>query len=266
MSVTVVHVAENAARAAGEILLRHFRRGVALRSKAAANFVTDADLEAEHAIAGVIRHHFPHHEILAEEAHQGSPQAEHLWVVDPLDGTHNFAHQIPHFAVSIAYYRAGRLELGVVHDPVRDDWYRATLGGGAFHNGRPARVSQFTRLDEVMLACGFPYDRGVLMEATLAAMGDLIRREIHGIRRMGTASLDICWVGLGRFSGFFEYLLSPWDFAAGQLFVEEAGGRVTNCLGDPLRLARSSVLASNGPLHDAVLEVVRRHSPGEAGA
>lgn len=261
MTRTELHVAEEAARAAGEILLRHRRQGVVLRSKDVANLVTDADLEAERAIVAVIRRAFPNHAILAEEAHQGDVTAEHLWVVDPLDATHNFAHGLPHFAVSIAYYRAGRAVVGVVYNPCNDDWYRATRGGGAFHNGAPVRVSQHSRLDETMLACGFPYDRGALMEATLAAMGDLIRAEIHGIRRMGCASLDLCWVGLGWFAGFFEYRLAPWDFAAGRIFIEEAGGRVTNGLGQPLGLESASVLASNGALHDALLEIVQRHHP-----
>jgi len=254
--------AEAAARAGGEVASRYFRDGVTMRSKDVANLVSDADVEAEHAIAAVIRQTFPDHAILGEEAYAGDATAEHLWVVDPIDGTNNFAHAIPHFAVSVAYYRGGVAQCGVVLNPIRDEWHTAVRGQGAFHDGRPARVQEASRLDEVIVGVGFYYDRGAMMEATLAAIGDLKRKQIHGIRRFGTASLDLCAVGLGRYGAYFEYELSPWDFAAGRLFVEEAGGTVTTALGDPLPLARSSLLASNGTLHLAMLEVTRAHHLG----
>lgn len=256
-------VAERAARAAGAILTHYFREGVAMRSKDVANLVSDADVEAEQAVVAVIRETFPDHEILAEEAHEGDVEAEHVWVVDPLDGTNNFAHKIPHFAVSIAYYRGGRPECGLIVNPIRDEWHTAVRGMGAFQNGERVQVGEQARLDEVLVGVGFYYNRGLMMEATLASIGDLKRQRIHGSRRFGTASLDLCMVGLGMFGAYFEYELSPWDFAAGRLFVEEAGGRVTTCHGEPLTLARSSVLASNGLLHEATLEIVRAHHPGE---
>jgi myo-inositol-1(or 4)-monophosphatase len=259
-----LEVAEQAARAGGAIVARYFREGTAMRSKAIANLVSDADIEAERAIVAVIRRHFPGHEVLGEETHQGDARAADLWVVDPLDGTNNFAHRIPHFAVSVAYWRAGRPECGVIHNPVRDEWYRVIRGQGAFFGPDRARVGEQARLDEVLVGVGFYYDRGAMMEATLAAIGDLKRQNIHGIRRFGTASLDLCMVGLGMFGAYFEYELSPWDFAAGALFVEEAGGRVTTARGGPLPLERTSVLASNGLLHEPVLEIVRTHHPGGA--
>ena len=262
MTTPELTVAQAAARAGGAVAARHFEAGVALRLKDVANIVTDADVEAEHAIAAVIRDAFPGHAILGEEAHQADAGAEHLWVVDPIDGTNNFAHGIPHFAVSVAYYRRGVAECGVVLNPVRDEWHVAARGQGATLNGKPARVQEATRLDEVIVGVGFYYDRDVMMDATLAAIGDLKRRGIHGIRRFGTASLDLCAVGLGRYGAYFEYTLSPWDFAAGRLFVEEAGGTVTDARGGPLPLGKSSVLASNGALHPAVLEVVRARHPG----
>jgi myo-inositol-1(or 4)-monophosphatase len=258
-------IAEEAARAGGLVAARYFREGVAMRTKDVANLVSDADVEAEHAIAAVIKKAFPSHAILGEEAYQGDVEAEHLWVVDPIDGTNNFAHKIPHFAVSVAYYQAGVAQCGVVFNPVRDEWHFAARGQGAFHDGRRVRVEEATRLDEVLVGVGFYYDRGAMMEATLEAIGDLKRRAIHGIRRFGTASLDLCMVGLGRYGAYFEYELSPWDFAAGRLFVEEAGGRVTDARGGPLPLASSSVLATNGALHEAMLEVVRARHPGGPG-
>jgi myo-inositol-1(or 4)-monophosphatase len=255
-------VAEQAARAGGAVVARYFREGVAMRDKAQSNLVSDADVESEYAIADVIRHAFPGHEILGEEAHAGDLTADHLWVVDPLDGTNNFAHGVPQFAVSVAYYFRGVAKSGAIYDPVRDEMYLATAGEGATFNGEPVHASLATSLGDVLVGVGFYYDRGVMMEATLAAVGDLKRdHKIHGIRRFGAATLDLCMVGLGRLGAYFEFTLSPWDFAAGRLFVEEAGGRVTDCRGQPLPLARSSILATNGGLHDAMLEVVRRRLP-----
>lgn len=232
-----------------------------MRSKAISDLVSDADVESEQAIADVIRAAYPGHAILGEETHQAEVSAEHLWVIDPLDGTTNFAHGIPHFAVSIGYYRAGEAVCGVIYNPIRREWYTAVKGGGAFAGERRAEVSRATRLSEVLVGCGFYYDRGAMMEGTLAAVGDLFRQQIHGIRRFGTASLDLCQVGLGMFGAFFEYRLAPWDFAAGRLFVEEAGGTITDCRGGPLPLAQSTVLASNGLLHPAMVEIVGQHAP-----
>jgi myo-inositol-1(or 4)-monophosphatase len=254
-------IAEEAARAGGAVAARYFREGVAMRSKDVANLVSDADVEAEHAIAAVIRKAFPSHAILGEEAHQADASAEHLWVIDPIDGTTNFAHQIPHFAVSVAYYRGGQAQCGVIFNPIRDEWHSAAKGQGAFHDGRRVQVQESSRLDESVIGVGFYYDRDAMMDATLGAIGELKRRQIHGIRRFGTASLDLCMVGLGRFGGYFEYQLSPWDFAAGRLFVEEAGGKVTDARGHPLPLAKSSILATNGLIHDQMLEVIMPRHP-----
>jgi myo-inositol-1(or 4)-monophosphatase len=264
MNTPELEVAEEAARAAGAILSRYFRDGVAMRSKDVANLVSDADIEAEQAIAAVIKRAYPGHEVLGEETHHGDAAAVDLWVVDPLDGTNNFAHRIPHFAISIGYWRAGQPEVGVIYNPISEDWYRVVRGAGAFHGTERAQVGEQARLDEVLVGAGFYYDRGAMMESTLDSIRDLKRRHIHGIRRCGTASLDLCRVGLGMYGAYFEYELSPWDFAAGALFVTEAGGRVTTARGGPLPLARTSLLASNGLLHDPVLEIVRAHHPGGA--
>lgn len=249
-------VAREAARAGGEVVSRYFREGIVMRSKDVANLVSDADVEAEHAVVGVIRAAFPGHEVVGEEAHKGDASAEHVWVVDPLDGTANFAHGIPQFAVSVAYYHRGVAQAGVVFNPVRDEWHEAERGEGATFNGKTVRVSDEPTLDKAFIGVGFYYDRDVLMQATLDAVGDLKRRQIHGVRRFGAASLDLCMVGLGMLGAYFEFTLSPWDFAAGRLFVEEAGGRVTDCLGGPLPLASSSILASNGLLHESMVGVI----------
>lgn len=248
-----------AAVAASRILLDYFVKGVEMRAKEISNLVSDADVEAERAIAGIIKSHFPTHDIMGEEELQATADAEHLWIIDPLDGTNNFAHRIPHFAVSIAYYFRGSAQCGVVVNPVRGDWYWGVAGGGAHYNGELLSVSSESRLDQTMIGVGFYYDRGAMMEATLAAIGDFFRQQIHGVRRFGTAALDLCQVAAGMFGAFFEYQLSPWDFAAGRLILEEAGGRITTGLGEPLPQAKTSVLASNGRLHAAALEIVAKH-------
>ncbi|MFG0336303.1 MAG: inositol monophosphatase family protein [Maioricimonas sp. JB049] len=256
-----LEIARRAAQIGGDVVARAFRDGVTIHSKATANLVSDADLESERVIAECITAAFPEHVILGEELHSGEVTAEHLWIVDPIDGTNNFAHGIPHFAVSMAYYRSGQPVCGVVFNPARDDWFVAVRGAGATYNGRRAAVTQAASLSEVLIGLGFYYDRGAMMEATLAAARDLFGQQIHGIRRFGTAALDLCQVGTGMFGGFFEYQLSPWDFAAGRLFVEEAGGRITTARGDALPLETTSVLASNGPLHEPLLSIVAAHHP-----
>ncbi|MCA9119224.1 MAG: inositol monophosphatase [Planctomycetaceae bacterium] len=253
-----------AARAGGEVLARYFKTGVIAKHKndeETYNLVSVADVEAEQAIVEVIKREFPDHAVLGEESHHDDVKSEHLWVVDPLDGTTNFVHGIPHYAVSIAYYHQGRPAVGVIFNPSRDDWYEATAGGGAFHNGQRASVCNSKTLDNVLVGVGFYYDRGEMMEATLAAVGDLFREQIHGIRRFGTAALDLVQVGCGLFGAYFEYQLSPWDFAAGALFVEEAGGQVTTSEGRLLPLRKTDLLASNRILHDRVQSIIGPHLP-----
>lgn len=255
-------VAVQAALAGAEVVDRYFSQGTQARAKAtneSYNLVTDADVEAEKAVVAAIRQAYPDHEIIGEEGASGDPAAEHVWVVDPLDGTNNFAHRIPQFSVSVAYYRAGQAESGIVVNPVRGDWYWAERGKGAFHNGRRLQVSQEATLNGAMVGVGFYYDRGAMMEATLAAIHSFFKQQIHGIRRFGSAALDLCYVADGMFGAFFEYQLSPWDFAAGRLIVEEAGGTITTCKGIPLTLTTSSVLATNSLLHPAALEIVRAY-------
>ena len=252
-------VALAAARAAGDVLGRFFGMDYTVRTKESYNLVSDADVQAERAIVEVIRQTYPDHAILGEEEQKGDAGADHLWVIDPLDGTNNFVHAIPHFAVSVAYYHQGVSQCGVVFNPIRNDWYTAVRGQGAWVNGQQAQVATAGKLTEVLVGLGFYYDRGAMMEATLCAMRELFQAHVHGIRRMGTASLDLCQVGCGMYGAYFEYELAPWDFAAGVLFVEEAGGRVTDCAGGKLPIERTSLLASNSTLHDAVLEIVSRH-------
>lgn len=259
-------IAEAAAHAGAEVALRHFQDFASVASQIkpgepSYNRVSVADLEAEHAIVEVIRREFPDHAILAEEAHFADANAEHLWVIDPIDGTNNFLHGIPQFGISVAYYRASQPVCGVILSPVRGESFIAARGHGSFHNGQPIHMSEHRRLDEVLIGLGFYYDRGAMMEATLAAMRELFGQNIHCIRRMGAATLDLCMVACGQLGAYFEYELSPWDFAAGRLIVEEAGGRVTTCDGKPLPLQKTHILATNGLLHETMLDIVQRHLP-----
>ncbi len=260
----LLEVATQAAKTGGEILMRYLHEGVEMSDKTASggksyDLVSDADLESEKAIGDLIRQAYPDHELLGEEELDGSVDAEHLWIIDPLDGTNNFAHGIPHFAVSIAYYHQGKPQVGVVLNPARDDLYTATKGGGAFHNGKQVGVCDSETLGQTFVGCGFYYDRGAMMRSTLDAIEEFFSHDIHGIRRFGTAALDLCQVGSGQFGAFFEYLLSPWDFAAGVLFVQEAGGKITDACGNPLPLEKTSVVASNGKLHPTVIQITGKH-------
>ncbi|RLS37774.1 MAG: inositol monophosphatase [Planctomycetota bacterium] len=252
-------VAHAAALEAGAILSRYFREGFTIRNKGVADLVTDADVAAERRVVEVIHAAFPDHAILGEEENAGESSAEHLWVVDPLDGTTNFAHGVPHFAVSIAYMFQGKAECGVIWNPIHDDLYVARRGHGATHNGKPIHVGQQNQMSECLIGTGFYYDRGAMMEATLSAIGDCFRQQIHGIRRFGTASLDLAHVATGLYGAYFEYQLSPWDYAAGQLLVEEAGGKVTTCDGSEMPISKTSILASNSFVHDEMQSIVSRH-------
>lgn len=260
----LLDAATTAARLGGEILMRYLRDGVQIRSKDHAgaktyDLVSDADIESEKAIESYLRKQFPDHALLGEENLQADTNSEHLWIIDPLDGTNNFAHGVLQFSVSIAYYHHGKPMVGVVFNPARDEMFTATAGGGAFFNGDPIQVSRSDALSKSLIGCGFYYDRGEMMRKTLSAIGEFFEQDIHGIRRFGSASLDLCHVAAGQFGGYFEYHLAPWDFAAGALIVQEAGGQITDAKGDPLEIKKTSVLASNGCLHESMLKITTKH-------
>ncbi len=253
-------VAIDAGLQGASTLQRYFRQKVAVTTKGIGNFVSEADLAAEKAVVDSIRNVFPDHAIISEESHQDRADSEHLWIIDPLDGTNNFLHGLPQFAVSIGYYHNGNPEVGVICNPASGDWYVCVLNQGAWANGSRVRVSDEKLLSETLLACGFYYDRGKLMHTTLETLADFFQAHVHGIRRMGAAALDLAALGCGHFGLFFEYKLSPWDYAAGHLFVTEAGGIVTDCDGSKLPLDRSSsICASNGTLHKSAMQIIAPH-------
>jgi myo-inositol-1(or 4)-monophosphatase len=240
-----------AARSAGLILINGWQDARDVGYKGDIDLVTDADHRSEEAIVAVIRARFPEHQVLAEEGSVGGQSQEYRWIVDPLDGTTNYAHGYPHFAISIAVERAGRTLLGVVFDPVMDEMFLARSGGGAQLNGRPLAVSAVNQLLRALMCSGFPYDR--------RRFGPVLKRWAHfarrcqALRRTGSAALDICYVAAGRFDAFWEDGLYPWDAAAGVLLVLEAGGRVTDFRGAAPDLASGEILATNRRLHEVML-------------
>jgi len=268
--------AERVAREAGAIVRDRLSAPGAIRAKSASiDLVTDSDKAADAWITRRIRETYPTHRVLSEEGAEAKPdprtsQVENLicWVVDPLDGTMNYAHRFPHFAVSIAaVVPAERTILaGAVYDPMRDELFVASRRGGATLNRRPVKVSAADRLDRSLLATGFPYDRREHADFYLSFWRELMVRS-QDVRRGGAAALDLAWVACGRLDAFWEWNLHPWDVAAGTLIVREAGGRVTDFAGNDLFLETQQTLASNGRVHDEIARVVgslangRRRAP-----
>jgi myo-inositol-1(or 4)-monophosphatase len=225
------------------------------------NLVTDVDLASEQLIREAIATHYPRHQILAEEGGLAETSSDYRWIVDPLDGTTNFAHGFPIFAVSIALEYRGEMILGVVYDPTRDEMFAAERGAGAALNNRPIRVSTTTELSTSLLCTGFPYDIRTSRLTNLDNWANFALAA-QALRRTGAAAIDLCYVACGRFDGFWELTLSPWDTAAGSLIVAEAGGRLTDVTGAAFSVYKPDVVASNGQIHDQMLEVVKLPKQG----
>jgi myo-inositol-1(or 4)-monophosphatase len=249
-------VAAEAALRAGAIQKARYGQELDIRHKGTIDLVTDVDRACEDAILEVIRARFPDHDIVTEETHLERTGARHVWYVDPLDGTVNFAHGYPFFSASVALAVDGRAVAGAVFDPLKDDLFTAERDGGAYLNGRRLRVSKTSELVKSLLVTGFPYD----VHEDVDNKVRLFRRFMgvaQAIRRDGSAALDLCYLAAGRIDGFWEERLNAWDMAAGNLMIEEAGGRVSRYDGTPLALKHDEIVASNGTLHPAMLELVR---------
>jgi myo-inositol-1(or 4)-monophosphatase len=255
----ILDTAEEAARAAGEVLLGFVGRALEVRHKGAVDLVTEADRASEDRIVSIVRERFPEHAILAEEGGGGEAAggAEFLWVVDPLDGTTNFAHGLPIWSVSIGVVRRGVIVAGVVFDPTRGECFRAARGEGAWLDGRRIRVSRASSLDQALLVTGFPYDVRSSAVNNLDHFGNFLIRA-RAVRRLGSAALDLAYVACGRFDGFWELKLHAWDMAAGALLVEEAGGTVTRFGGEALDLFGEEIVAASPSLVPAMREVLLR--------
>ena len=243
------------AREAGRTLQRQFRTAVRVKVKGPADIVTATDVEAQSLIVRRIRRKFPTHGILAEEGLDATAGTEWRWIVDPLDGTKNFAHGLPSFCVSIAAERDGQAELGVVLDPVHDELFVAVRGGEAWCNGRPIRVSETRDIGHAFLGTGLPH-RVRRFAGSVGRTFSRFATLSHGVRDRGAGALDLCYVACGRFDGYWEIDQSPWDIAAGGLIVEEAGGRMSNFRGGPFDIFGGETVASNGKIHDQILAVL----------
>jgi myo-inositol-1(or 4)-monophosphatase len=256
----LLNFAIQTAREAGRVLAEKFGRALRVSNKGDIDLVTEADIASERLIVERIRSYHPRHAILTEESGDvvalGDVDSDYKWIIDPLDGTTNYAHGYPVFCVSIALEHEGRVVVGVVHDPTRDELFAAERGQGATLNGRSLRVSETSELNDALLCTGFPYD--------VRDRGDFARHfrnfimRAQSVRRDGAAALDLAYVAAGRFDAFYEEGLRPWDVAAGVLLVEEAGGRVTHYDGSPFRIYTPPIAASNGLIHEAMLDVLRQ--------
>ena len=248
-------VALRAAKEAGAILREGLERTRTIEYKGDKNIVTDVDRRSEEAIASCVQRELPGHSLVSEEGARLEGSSGYRWFVDPLDGTTNYAHGYRCFSVSIGIAKDSELIYGVVYDPSLEELFTAERDGGAFLNGKQLRVSAISRLSNALLATGFPLDFATAEENNLGHFANFMRRA-QAVRRPGSASLDLCYVAAGRFDGFWELRLNPWDVAAGALAVMEAGGRVTDLTGQPLRLSAPRIVASNGAIHDEMLRVL----------
>jgi myo-inositol-1(or 4)-monophosphatase len=239
------------AREAGSLLMEYFHQHVKIEYKGDVDLVTVADRKSEALILEKIRGHFPKHDVMGEEGTRIETGSEYKWYVDPLDGTTNFAHGDPVFCVSLAVERRGQRVAGVIYDPTRDEMFVAELGSGAHLNGQAIHVSAIANLGECLIGTGFPSQKRH-KNPNIYFYHQLTLRT-HGVRRAGSAALDLCNVASGRYEGFWEFNLNPWDTAAGVLIVEEAGGKVTDFYGGEFQIASRETLASNGLVHAALL-------------
>lgn len=248
-----------AARAAGKVLRKFFATEIRIDFKGEVNLVTEADRAAEAAVIRTLRRQFPDHRFLAEEGGAqgaaGSVDSVHQWIIDPLDGTTNFAHSDPTFCVSIGLETRGEIVLGVVYDPLREEIFLAEKGTGATLNGLPIRVSKTEKLNRSLLVTGFAYDVREDLMNNLDHFANFCLRA-QGMRRTGSAALDLCYVASGRFDGFWEMKLSPWDTAAAFLIAAESGAAVTDFRGRPYNIYLKEILATNGKIHSEMIEIL----------
>lgn len=247
-----------AAEESGKILLKHFGKKYGISSKVVAtNLVTDVDHWSEARIISVIRKDFPDHSILTEESGSLQKDSPYQWIIDPIDGTVNYAHGIPLTCVSIALEKAGEVIMGVVFNPFSGEYFFAAKGKGAFLNGRRISVSKTRDVQRSLLVTGFPYNSGTFRPDPVRVFRKFIKENIP-IRRLGSAALDLCWTACGRFDGFWEYNLNAWDVAAGSLILTEAGGKLSTLSGRKYSIYMKEILATNGGIHNGMLRVINK--------
>jgi myo-inositol-1(or 4)-monophosphatase len=255
----LLNFAIQTARDAGRLLAERFGRNLRISNKSELDLVTESDLASERLIIDRIKTHYPRHAILAEESGENAPatagaQSDWRWIIDPLDGTTNYAHGYPCFCVSMGLERNGTMEVGVIYDPLRDEVFSAERGQGAALNDKRIHVSATPNLSSALLCTGFPYD--VRERGEFARHFSNFIMNAQGVRRDGAAALDLAYVAAGRFDGFWEEGLKPWDVAAGMLLIEEAGGRVSDYKNQPLNIFTPPILATNGLIHEQMMRVL----------
>lgn len=251
----LLSVAREAALTAGAHLKQSYGKHMEVTYKGEVNLVTQVDLESQDIVHNIIKKHFPGHSFLAEEDLDEKKDSECLWLIDPIDGTTNFASSIPIFCVSIAFQFKGQGQAGVVYVPLLDEMFHAAAGGGAFLNGQRLAVSEEKEIGQCLVATGFPYDRRECKNNNVDHFSKFILKA-RGIRRMGSAAIDLCYTAAGRLGGFWEPKLYAWDTAAGLLMVREAGGKVTDFSGNPFNPFMKECLASNGYIHGQMIEIL----------
>ncbi len=262
-----LNIAVKAARRAATVINRASTQLdlLTVHAKSPNDFVTEVDRAAEQAIIEVLHDAYPGHGILAEESGESGPESEFNWIIDPLDGTTNFIHGFPQYAISIAQTKNGVLEHAVVYDPIANELFTASRGSGAFLNDRRIRVSRRTRLNDALLGTGFPFRQFDNVDAYLAMFKELTQKTA-GIRRPGAAALDLAYVAAGRLDGFWEMGLSPWDMAAGVLLIQEAGGLVSDLSGEANFLTTGNVVAGTPKIFGQLLPIIQSYRPANMQA
>ncbi len=250
-----LNVAKEAAREAGEILLENLGKVKEIEFKAKNSLVTEIDMLSEELIINKIKSNFPSHDLFAEESGRHSESSDYVWLIDPIDGTTNYAHAYPFFSISIALEISGVVDMGLVYDPVKDEMFTAERGKGAYLNDEPIRVSKSHAIEHCHVCTGFMHEVEWMVEANIRHFGNFIRRA-RAVRRDGSAALDVCYVACGRFDGFWELGLNPWDTAAAVLILKEAGGYVTTFTGGEYSIYMKEILGSNSIVHEQMIEIL----------
>ena len=260
--MTPKDIAESAAQKAGKMIKDSLGKisSCDIENKDAFDYVTTIDKKAERLIIDSIQEYYPHHEIFAEESGKSKHHNKYCWIIDPLDGTTNFIHGYPNSAVSIAFQEEGRIILGVIYDPYRDELFSAEKGKGAFLNDQQIVVSKRTNLNTCLIATGFPFKNKNLLDQYWNVLSEIFMK-VSGIRRTGSAALDLAHIACGRFDGFWELRLSPWDIAAGSIIIKEANGKISDFEGKDNFIRTGNVIASNKIIYDFLLNTVRKIFP-----
>lgn len=253
-----------AALKAADVLRSYFGNVTHISKKGAIDLVTEADTKSEKEIIDTIHAVFPEHSILAEESGLENPSQEYQWIIDPLDGTTNYTHRVPLFAVSIAFSVQQKIVFGIVLNPVSEELFTAVKGEGALLNNRSISVSTTRQVSESLLVTGFPYNFKSMFDPLMLRFSNCLDAS-QGVRRLGSAALDLCFVACGRFDGFWEQNLHPWDTAAGLLIAEEAGAKVTDFSNNSFTIHQKEILATNGHIHDEMLEILKISHPSLSG-